>query len=573
METPKEKLSKRNSYNRYKTFRKIKRKRKQQQEQQSKIAEKELKRRLRVTPPKYEDGKNPIIYPKLIDRNYDQDIAMQLGFNSDNAGHYPSRNPQTGDILKTPLHPTYTKALLSDSVLNYYPTKDHKNGRSRTATWKGNDYINQKFNQYNKYEGGKNVTYTRQNGNPIAFDNQGNLIDQVTGESGTMILPNVNVDPSIQYQAQQAYNRERDHQYKMWIESRPSMTETGQRGIPLQSVYPEFDLFFIGNTLKESLKYIAANNSRRAINKAYNKAAANTIDDLAVKYEEEAARRNAQKVMWDMDYNNPNWAAEGGVHYENIPKQVVNDFDNQVVNRMIQGQITKTTPEYQIRNLQRYFSKNYKDGGYDVYPKELFEQAGYSNTNGVTNMNTGKIALSENNNKVLFHELRHRLDGSTMLTKQQKQYAKKAYENFDETLKNALGNSEYDFSSEIVTTNAEARNNILSNASLNNASIEQQNKYIDLLSDEEIFDAVYRSNSYGRAYIEELDLQNGLTPKLAKSLRDALKFVPAIVPPVIPTEQKDSVYKSGKNADKPLEPESGVLPEIEVVGNKKQKIY
>ncbi len=449
METPKEKLSKRNSYNRYKTFRKIKRKRKQQREQQSKIAEKELKRRLRITPP--------------------------------------------------------------------------------------------------KYEGGKNVTYIRQNGNPIAFDNQGNLIDQVTGESGTMILPNVNVDPSIQYQAQQAYNRERDHQYKMWIESRPSMTETGQRGIPLQSVYPEFDLFFIGNTLRESLKYIAANNSRRAINKAYNKAAANTIDDLAVKYEEEAARRNAQKVMWDMDYNNPYWAAEGGVHYENIPKQVVNDFDNQVVNRMIQGQITKTTPEYQIRNLQRYFSKNYKDGGYDVYPKELFEQAGYSNTNGVTNMNTGKIALSENNNKVLFHELRHRLDGSTMLTKQQKQYAKKAYENFDETLKNALGNSEYDFSSEIVTTNAEARNNILSNASLNNASIEQQNKYIDLLSDEEIFDAVYRSNSYGRAYIEELDLQNGLTPKLAKSLRDALKFVPAIVPPIIPTEQKDSVYKFGKN--------------------------
>lgn len=33
---------------------------------------------------------------------------------------------------------------------------------------------------------GKDVQYTRQNGNPVAFDEQGNLIDQVTGQTGVM---------------------------------------------------------------------------------------------------------------------------------------------------------------------------------------------------------------------------------------------------------------------------------------------------------------------------------------------------------------------------------------------------
>ena len=44
---------------------------------------------------------------------------------------------------------------------------------------------------YNKFaEGG----YVReQNNNPVAFDEEGNLVDQVTGEKGTMMLPNFNV--------------------------------------------------------------------------------------------------------------------------------------------------------------------------------------------------------------------------------------------------------------------------------------------------------------------------------------------------------------------------------------------
>lgn len=45
-----------------------------------------------------------------------------------------------------------------------------------------------------KFDNGK-TGYVRQNNNPIMFDNQGNLVDQVTGEKGTMLIPNVTIKP------------------------------------------------------------------------------------------------------------------------------------------------------------------------------------------------------------------------------------------------------------------------------------------------------------------------------------------------------------------------------------------
>lgn len=54
-------MQKRNDYNRHKLLRKIRRQRRAQVEQQKVAAEKELKRRLRVTPPKFGDGKEPTL--------------------------------------------------------------------------------------------------------------------------------------------------------------------------------------------------------------------------------------------------------------------------------------------------------------------------------------------------------------------------------------------------------------------------------------------------------------------------------------------------------------------------------
>lgn len=61
MDSPVRKMQKRNDYNRHKLLRKIRRQRKAQVEQQKVAAEKELKRRLRVTPPKFGDGKEPTL--------------------------------------------------------------------------------------------------------------------------------------------------------------------------------------------------------------------------------------------------------------------------------------------------------------------------------------------------------------------------------------------------------------------------------------------------------------------------------------------------------------------------------
>ena len=59
MESPVRKLQKRNDYNRHKLLRKIKRRRKAAAEQQAHAAEKALKKKLRITPLKFESGKNP----------------------------------------------------------------------------------------------------------------------------------------------------------------------------------------------------------------------------------------------------------------------------------------------------------------------------------------------------------------------------------------------------------------------------------------------------------------------------------------------------------------------------------
>lgn len=61
MDSPVRKMQKRNDYNRHKLLRKIRRQRKAQVEQQKVAAEKEIKRRLRVTPPKFGDGKEPTL--------------------------------------------------------------------------------------------------------------------------------------------------------------------------------------------------------------------------------------------------------------------------------------------------------------------------------------------------------------------------------------------------------------------------------------------------------------------------------------------------------------------------------
>ena len=59
--------------------------------------------------------------------------------NKDKSYHLGSRDPYSGRILKSPYHPTYLEALITDASMGYYPSIDNK-GNTYTNTWRGNKF-------------------------------------------------------------------------------------------------------------------------------------------------------------------------------------------------------------------------------------------------------------------------------------------------------------------------------------------------------------------------------------------------------------------------------------------------
>ena len=112
---------------------------------------------------------------------------------------------------------------------------------------------------YNKFaEGG----YVREkNNNPVAFDKEGNLTDQVTGEKGTMMLPNFNV-----YGSKEVADIVAQRRLNNLINQSEINPFTGEtRVIGLERTYPEFELLGfkdlaspIFNSLKKGVTYSAA---------------------------------------------------------------------------------------------------------------------------------------------------------------------------------------------------------------------------------------------------------------------------------------------------------------------------
>jgi hypothetical protein len=84
---------------------------------------------------------------------------------------------------------------------------------------------------------------------------------------------------------------------------------------------------------------------------------------------------------------------------------------------------------------------------------------------------------------------------------------------------------------ERVTTNFDARSNVLGDYHLKNTDWKLQNKIIDKTSDEKIFNAVETSNGYGQAYIDYLRKNNKLTPEKAQQFREAMKHVGSYIIP------------------------------------------
>lgn len=98
----------------------------------------------------FDEGKDPYLYAPT---DYDFVQARDLGYQPGDDGHWPSRNYKTGRYLKSPIHPTLYKGIVSDNSLGYYPY--YKDGAIYTNTWKGNELYVDMVENYIQYRSKK----------------------------------------------------------------------------------------------------------------------------------------------------------------------------------------------------------------------------------------------------------------------------------------------------------------------------------------------------------------------------------------------------------------------------------
>lgn len=114
MESPKRKMYKKNDYQRHKLFRKIKRRRKAQSEADQHIAEKQLRKKLKL--PKFDRGEDEL-------STYKKQVEMFNDANSDPTlpGRLVDRNrvtvnPETGDVIETGGHVNLDPVIITDKM-------------------------------------------------------------------------------------------------------------------------------------------------------------------------------------------------------------------------------------------------------------------------------------------------------------------------------------------------------------------------------------------------------------------------------------------------------------------------
>lgn len=114
MESPKRKMQKRNDYQRHKLFRKIKRRRKAQAEAEQQIAEKQLRKKLKL--PKFDRGEDELsTYKKQVEMFNDANSDLRL------PGRLVDRNrvtvnPETGDVMEVGGHVNLDPVIITGKM-------------------------------------------------------------------------------------------------------------------------------------------------------------------------------------------------------------------------------------------------------------------------------------------------------------------------------------------------------------------------------------------------------------------------------------------------------------------------
>lgn len=90
----------------------------------------------------YLDWKQQLPENLQDESSYNLKRAYELGYEpevveGDSLKHLPTRDQETGEILKKPWHPTFLIGLLEDARLGYYP--QIIDGTTYTTTWEGNE--------------------------------------------------------------------------------------------------------------------------------------------------------------------------------------------------------------------------------------------------------------------------------------------------------------------------------------------------------------------------------------------------------------------------------------------------
>lgn len=219
---------------------------------------------------------------------------------------------------------------------------------------------------------------------------------------------------------------------------------------------------------------------------------------------------------------------------------VTKGIDQKAIHELMHNTIERNIKE--LRNLgysekeaeeYRQLAQNImKDVNVGRYSKQDYVNAGQETAGGFYDNLRNFISVNLEHNKmppsyIESHEGRHLLDYKLPISTSERQQSilSKAYDDDFITIpesKFADGLENYKhMNRERVTTNRDAREKMLRNDTFKFADHNIQEKMINKLSDEQIFEAVEQANGYGRRYIQRLRAEGKLTKDKADALRRA----------------------------------------------------
>ena len=220
---------------------------------------------------------------------------------------------------------------------------------------------------------------------------------------------------------------------------------------------------------------------------------------------------------------------------QQVPEWVQRELNNSTISRMAEMRGSKGPL---VDNLNKEINRIYKEG-YTEYPESAYKKAGQEQFSGFYSPENDFVSIREGHTDfALPHEERHKLDYTVPLTEEEENILASAY---DQNFINLGNNNELwegktiYMDPERVTTNRDARAELLGVTHSERTPINLQNKIIDKMPDSKIFEAVEISNGYGRKFINYLRQHNLLTPEKAQQFREAMKKVGVVLPTEILT--------------------------------------